>query len=207
MRKLVALEPSLYIKLKEGAGRIESHVLDDLDRQMQTILHSQQPEHEKINLYNSILKKAAWYKTKTANGKPQATEDQILADFEQKMQNILHSQKPPSEKMLLYNNILGKSKAYKQKRRTRGVQKKEKLSKKEILKHFKKAKNKKVKRILSGIEQQKNISWNDARNLVCDDRSISSSNITELLRSAVVKKKNEYSSVAIVQNVLPCESF
>ena len=61
MRKLVALEPAVYEKLKEEAGRIESRVLGDLDRQMQTVLHSQQPEHEKINLYNSILEKAARY--------------------------------------------------------------------------------------------------------------------------------------------------
>ena len=45
------------------------------------------------------------------------------------MQNILHSQKPPSEKMLLYDNIFGKSKVYEQKRRTRRVQKKEKATK------------------------------------------------------------------------------
>ena len=32
MRKLVALEPAVYKKLKEGTGRIESHVLGDLDR-------------------------------------------------------------------------------------------------------------------------------------------------------------------------------
>ena len=41
------------------------------------------------------------YEKKTADGKPQATEDQILVDLEQQMQNILHSQKPPSKKMLL----------------------------------------------------------------------------------------------------------
>ena len=46
------------------------------------------------------------------------------------MQNILHFQKLPSEKMLLYNNIFGKSKVYEQKQRTRRVQKKEKLPKK-----------------------------------------------------------------------------
>ena len=80
--------------------------------------------------------------------------------------------------MLLYDiNIFGKSKVYEQKQRTRCVRKKEKLPKKEISKHFKKAKNKKVKRILSGIEEQKNISWNNAENLVLDRRPIPSSNI------------------------------
>ena len=65
----------MYEKLKEGAERIESRVLGDLDGQMQTILHSQQPEHEKTNLYNSILEKAARYEKKTADGKLQARED------------------------------------------------------------------------------------------------------------------------------------
>ena len=106
----MALEPAVYEKLKEGAGRIESRVLGDLDRQMQTILHSQQPEHEKINLYYSILQKAVRHEKKTADGKPQATEDRILTDFEQQMQNILHSQKPTSQKMPLYYNVFGKSK-------------------------------------------------------------------------------------------------
>ena len=120
----------MYEKLKEGAGRIESRVLGYLDRQIQTILHSQQPEHEKINFYNSTLQKVVQHEKKTANSKPQATKDRLLVDFEQQMQNILHSQKLPSEKMLFYNNIFGKSKVYEQKQRTRRVQKKEKLPKK-----------------------------------------------------------------------------
>ena len=123
------------------------------------------------------------------------------------MQNILHSQKPPSEKMLLYNNIFGKSKVYEQKRRTTRVQKKEKLPNKEILKHFKKAKNKKVKRILRGIEQQKNISWIDAGNLVLDGRPIPFSNIAELLRSAIVIKEPNISGWQSFDSVSPWESF
>ena len=69
-------------------------------------------------------------------------EDRILSDFEQQMQAVLKSQKPARQKMLLYNEILRKSKVYEQKRHARRVQKKEKLPKKEILKHFKKSKNK-----------------------------------------------------------------
>ena len=138
----MALGPAVCEKLKEGARRIESRVLGDLDRQMQTILHSQRPEYEKIKLCNSILQKAPQHEKKAVDGKPQATEDRILTDFEQQMQSILHFQKPPSEKMLLYNSILGKSKVYEQKQRARLVQKKEKLPKKEILKNFEKAKKK-----------------------------------------------------------------
>ena len=40
----------------------------------------------------------ARHEKKTVDSKPRATEDRILADFEQQMQNTLHSQKPPSEK-------------------------------------------------------------------------------------------------------------
>ena len=47
MRKLVVLELRVYKKLKAGAGQIESCVLSDLDRQMETILNSQRPAHEK----------------------------------------------------------------------------------------------------------------------------------------------------------------
>ena len=78
------------------------------------------------------------------------------------MQAVLKSQNSPHEKILLYNHIFQKSVVYERKRRTRRVQRKEKLPKKEILKHFKKSKNKKVKHILSGIENQKNITWNYA---------------------------------------------
>ena len=46
-----------------------------------------------------------------------------------------------------------------------------------------------MKQILSGIENQKNIIWNDVGNLVLDECSIPSSNIIKLLRSAVIKKE------------------
>ena len=59
--------------------------------------------------------------------------------------------------MLFYNEILCKSKVYEQKQRARRLQKKEKLPKKEILKHFKQAKNKKVKQISNKIESRHNL--------------------------------------------------
>ena len=67
------------------------------------------------------------------------------------------------------------------------MQKKKKLPKKEILKHVKKSKNKNVKRILE-IESRHKLDWNSTENLV-DDRPILSSNIAELLRSAVIEKE------------------
>ena len=123
------------------------------------------------------------------------------------MQDVLNSQKPSHEKVLLYNDILRKSGEYEKKRRARRVQKKEKLPKQEILKHFKKSKSKKVKQILSGIENQKNITWNDATNLVLDGREIPSSDITELLRSAVIKKEPTIPGWSMFDKMLPWASF
>ena len=45
MRKLVALEPQVYEKLKEGVGRVETPILNNLDQEMQVILNSQRPAH------------------------------------------------------------------------------------------------------------------------------------------------------------------
>ena len=38
MRKLVALEPRVYEKLKEGTGQIETPIFNNLDQEMQTIM-------------------------------------------------------------------------------------------------------------------------------------------------------------------------
>ena len=52
MRKLVALEPQVYEKLKESAGRMEIPILNNLDQEMQTILNSQRLAHEKLRFYD-----------------------------------------------------------------------------------------------------------------------------------------------------------
>ena len=157
MRKLVALEPQVYEKLKEGVGGVETPILNNLDQEMQVILNSQRLAHEKLRLYDVALRKSEQFEKKTVDVTPQAVEDRILSDFDRQMQDVLKSQKPPYLKILLYNDILRKFGIYEKKRRARRVQKKEKLPKKEILKHFKKSKSKKVKQILSEIENQKNI--------------------------------------------------
>ena len=151
----MVLEPQVYEKLKEGVGRVETSILNNLDQEMQTILNSQGPAHEKLRLYDDALQKSEQFEKKTADVTPQAVEDRILSDLDRQMQDVLKSQKPPHEKILLYNDILRKSGVYEKKRHARRVQKKEKLPKKKILKHFKKSKSKKVKQILSGIENQK----------------------------------------------------
>ena len=153
------------------------------------------------------MRKSEQLEKKTADVTPQGVEDRILSDFDRQMQAVLKSQKPSHEKILLHNDILRKSGVYEKKQRARRVQKKKKLPKKEILKHFKKSKNKKVKQILSGIENQKNITWNDARNKVLDGRPIPSSDITELLRSAVIKKEPTIPGWSTFDKILPWTSF
>ena len=63
-------------------------------------------------------------------------EDRILSDFEQQMQAVLKSQKTARQKMLLYNEMLRRSKVYEQKRRAKRVQKKIKIAEKRNIKTF-----------------------------------------------------------------------
>ena len=64
MRKLVALEPEVYEKLKKTKGNIETRILSDLDRQMDEILKSPCPDHEKVKLHNQVLQKSQLYENK-----------------------------------------------------------------------------------------------------------------------------------------------
>ena len=75
MRKLVVLESQVYEKLKAGAGQIESRVLSDLDKQMETILNSHRPAHEKIAFYKDALQKSEQLEKKVAYVTLQAVED------------------------------------------------------------------------------------------------------------------------------------
>ena len=64
MRKLVALELQVYEKLKEGVGRVETPILNNLDQEMQAILNSQRPAHEKLRLYDAALRKSEQFEKK-----------------------------------------------------------------------------------------------------------------------------------------------
>ena len=112
MRKLVALEPQVYEKLKEGVERVETPILNNLDQEMQAILNSQRPAHEKLQLYDTALQKSEQFEKKTVDVTSQAVEDRILSDFDRQMQDVLNSQKSPHEKIMLYNDILRKSGVY-----------------------------------------------------------------------------------------------
>ena len=82
MRKLVALEPQVYEKLKEGVVRVETPILNNLDQEMQAILNSQRPAHEKLRLNDAALRKSEQFEKKTVNVTSQAVEDRILSDFD-----------------------------------------------------------------------------------------------------------------------------
>ena len=58
------MEPEVYEKLKEPKGNIETKILSDLDHQMDEILKSLRPDHEKVKLYNQVLQKSQLYEKK-----------------------------------------------------------------------------------------------------------------------------------------------
>ena len=58
MRKLIALEPEVYEKLKNKHKVTDKKVLSELDAKMQEILTSNRPDHEKVTLYNGALQKS-----------------------------------------------------------------------------------------------------------------------------------------------------
>ena len=78
MRKLVALEPEVYEKLKEPKGNIETKILSDLDKQMNEILISQYPDHEKVKLYNQGLQKSRFYEKKRHKPKEGILKEKTL---------------------------------------------------------------------------------------------------------------------------------
>ena len=58
MRKLIALEPEVYKKLKNKHEVTDKKVLSELDTKMQEILTSNRPDSEKVTLYNEALQKS-----------------------------------------------------------------------------------------------------------------------------------------------------
>ena len=58
MRKLIALEPELYEKLKNKHEVADKKVFSKLDAKMQEILTSNRPDSKKVTLYNEALQKS-----------------------------------------------------------------------------------------------------------------------------------------------------
>ena len=58
MKKLIALEPEVYEKLKNKHQVTDKKVLSELDAKMQEILTSNRPDNKKVTLYNEALQKS-----------------------------------------------------------------------------------------------------------------------------------------------------
>ena len=68
MRRLVALEPEIYEKLKRHTPKRQ--ILSEIDRKMEEILNSDLPENEKLKLYKETLQKSMLF-AKKSRPKPQ----------------------------------------------------------------------------------------------------------------------------------------
>ena len=58
MRKLIALQPEVYEKLKNKHQVTDKKVLSELDAKMQEILTFNRPDSKKVTLYNEALQKS-----------------------------------------------------------------------------------------------------------------------------------------------------
>ena len=86
MRKLIALEPEVYAKLKQQTP--EKKALSDLDQKMHEILTSNRPDSEKITLYNEALQKSKvflkTFQPKTSARKP-LSENAFLKRYKKRV--------------------------------------------------------------------------------------------------------------------------
>ena len=133
MRKLIALEPEVYEKLKHETP--DKKVLSDLDRKMQEILQSNRPDSEKVTLYNEALQKSKLFLKKSQPKTP--------------------VKKPLSDKV--------------------------------VLKRYKKCAR--VKKLLKEAKSKKNLDWDADGQMVLDNRVVPGSNIDDLFQSSL-KKRN-----------------
>ena len=87
MRKLIALEPEVYEKLKNKHEVTDKKVLSELDAKMQEILTSNRPDSEKVTLYNEALQKSKLFlkkfQPKTPVKKP-LSESAVLKHFKKR---------------------------------------------------------------------------------------------------------------------------
>ena len=130
MRKLIALEPEVYEKLKN--------------------------KHE-------------------------VTDKKVLSELDAKMQEILTSNRPDSEKVTLYNEALQKSKLFLKKFQPKTVKKL--LSESAVLKRFKK--RTKAKKLFKDATSKKNLDWDEDGQMLLDDRVVPGSHIDDLFQSTL----------------------
>ena len=89
--------------------------------------------------------------------KHEVTDKKVLSELDAKMQEILTSNRPDSEKVILYNEALQKSKLFLNKVQPKATVKKF-LSKSTVLKRFKK--QTKTNKLFKDATSKKNLDWN-----------------------------------------------
>ena len=118
--------------------------------------------------------------------KHETPDKKVLSDLDRKMQEILQSNRPDSEKVTLYNEALQKSKLFLKKSQPKTPVKKP-LSDKVVLKGYKKRAG--VKKLLKEAKSKKNLDWDADGQMVLDNRVVPGSNIDDLFQSSL-KKRN-----------------
>ena len=116
--------------------------------------------------------------------KHEVTNKKVLSELDAKMQEILTSNRPDSEKVTLYNEALQKSKLFLEKFQPKTVKKP--LSESAVLKCFKK--RTKAKKLFKDATSKKNLDWNEDGQMLLDDRVVPGSHIDDLFQSILKKR-------------------
>ena len=117
--------------------------------------------------------------------KHQVTDKKVLSELDAKMQEILTSNRPDSEKVTLYNEALQKSKLFLKKFQPKTPVKKP-LSESAVLKRFKK--RTKAKKLFKDATSKKNLDWDEDGQMLLDDRVVPGSHINDLFQSNLKKR-------------------
>ena len=131
--------------------------------------------------------------------KQQAPEKKALSNLDQKMHEILTSNRRDSEKITLYNEALQKSKVFLKKFQPKTSARKP-LSENAVLKRYKK--RVRAKKLLKDATNKKNLDWDDEGCMILDNRMVPGSNIDDLFQSALKKRDPTLSSVREFESML-----
>ena len=121
---------------------------------------------------------------KKLKNKHQVTDKKVLSELDAKIQEILTSNRPDSEKVTLYNEALQKSKLFLKTFEPKTVKKP--LSESAVLKRFKK--QTKAKKLFKDATSKKNLDWNEDGQMILDDRVVPGSHIDDLFQSTLKKQ-------------------
>ena len=116
--------------------------------------------------------------------KHEVTDKKVLSELDAKMQEILTSNRPDSEKVTLYNEPLQKSKLFLKNFQPKTVKKP--LSESAVLKRFKK--RTKAKKLFKDATSKNNLDWDKDGQMLLDDRVVPGSHIDNLFQSTLKKR-------------------